>query len=279
MISFVQKATGKTPFDAIKLIESLAEEGVVPRLLDATRKPKSFPPPEFDGLSNLELCDPSVGELARIAEVRHWPSFAGLEIARMRGMLRVAEVTHAGARHRAFILTDGSLRSAQARRLDGLPWVSSAGGFKSKSLRSDDRSPVGLHDIISNDRPNVLLCEGEPDSLAAFLLAWCHPDLSLDRFGVLCLTGAGRQLTNEVLAELRGRHCRIFRHADDAGRRAALCWGEALERAQVRVDIVNLDGRREGCVGPAKDLADLCRRPLELEDLEAPSVEFLRGLF
>lgn len=278
VVSFVQKATGNRPVDAIRLVESIANGGPTHGLKEITRRSKPLTEATSDRPVDLELLDPTVSDLAAIAEVRDWPSFAGLELARARGMLWVANVSHSGDRHRAFILTDASLRSAQARRLDGQPWASSGGGFKSKSLRSDDRAPAGLFDITSNDRQVVLICEGEPDSLAAFLLAWSNPALELARFGVLCLAGAGKQLSEEVVYQLRGRHCRIFRHADDAGHRAALSWGESLKRAQVRVDIVNLDGRRDGRAGPGKDLADLCRRPLEIGELEVLSTELLQGI-
>lgn len=278
MVSFIQKATGTTAGDAIRLVELIANGGTPGWLPKKTFNPKQTLSASFDGLADLKLIDPTISELAAIAEVRNWPSFAGLEIARARGMLWTANVSHAGNQHPAFILTDASLRCAQARRLDGRPWMSQGGGFKSKSLRNDDRSPIGLHDITTNDRKVVLICEGEPDSLAAFFLAWNHPELELAHIGVLCMTGAGRQLQKEAWEQLGGRQCRIFCHADDAGKRASLSWGESLQRANARVDIVNLDGRLDGSAKPVKDLADLCTRPLEIEELEALSAELLQEI-
>jgi len=273
VVSFVMAATGCSPADAIKRVLELAGGIASPVALQPRQGPAKPAPERYDGLAGLTLEPPTLGDLITLAELRDWPSFAGLEIARMRGLLRVADVPHRGEVHRAWILTDESRRSAQARRLDGKPWPGAGGEFKSKSLRADAEAPPGLADVLEADRRAVLIAEGEPDALAALLLAWANEDA--DRFGVLCMPGASRPFTPAVLEKLKGRRCRVLRQADEPGHRCALAWAESLHAAGVPVDLANLDGRTRADGQPAKDLADLCRRPLELEEIETLSAELL----
>jgi hypothetical protein len=219
------------------------------------------------------LTPPTISEVIAIQKQRDWFTFAHLEIARLRGLLWMADVPHRGETRRAWVFTDADRRSAQARRLDGQPWCGGGHTFKSKSLRSDPDAPPGLADVITANRKAVLLCEGEPDALCALLLAWCAGIGK--QVGVIALTGAGRALTPSVIERLRGRRCRIFRQADGAGHKAALNWAEVLFAAGVVVHVVNLDGLLRSDGVPAKDLADLCRRPVELENLEQLSAELL----
>lgn len=272
VVDFVKRAMGSTDREAIARVLELAGDGTCAPVVLAPRT-EAKTRPVLDGLSGLELREPTVAEVFALAELRDWPSFAGLEIARMRGLLRVADVPHRGEVHRAWILTDESRRSAQARRLDGKPWRGASGEFKSKSLRADAEAPPGLADVLEADRRAVLIAEGEPDALAALLLAWANEDA--DRFGVLCMPGASRPFTPAVLEKLKGRRCRVLRQADEPGHRCALAWAESLHAAGVPVDLANLDGRTRADGQPAKDLADLCRRPLELEEIETLSAELL----
>jgi len=283
VVSFVKTATGCNDREAICRVLDLAG-GIASSVALAPRqgpaKPIAAP---FDGLAGLDLKCPTVGELAHLADLRDWPTFAGLELARRRGLLCCADVPHRGAVHRAWLLTDHDRRSAQARRLDGQPWADKAHTYKSKSLRTDHDAPPGLADIIAGDRRAVLLCEGEPDALAALLLAWCA-GLD-DRMGVLCLAGVCKPLPPAVLEKLRGRRVRILRQSDkpkaDGSRPshlAALAWAESLHAAGIAVDLANLDGRICANGQPAKDIADLCRRPADLENLEQLAADILGNL-
>ncbi|MBM3842726.1 MAG: hypothetical protein FJ397_05590 [Verrucomicrobia bacterium] len=80
------------------------------------------------------------------------------------------------------------------------------------------------------------------------------------------------------MERLKGRRCLIFRQTDTAGHKAALDWAKALFAAGVAVQVANLDGLLRGDGLPAQDLADLCRRPVELESLEKLSAELLGNL-
>ena len=48
---------------------------------------------------------------------------------------------------------------------------------------------------------------------------------------------------------------------------AALSWLESLTAAGISADVLALDGLRDAQDCPAKDLADLCRRPADHETL------------
>lgn len=266
VVSFVKFATGCDDAGAIRRVHELAGGIDSPVTLAPRQGPAKPVSAHYDGLAGLDLQPPTLREVQALAELRNWPTFAGLELAASRGLLCCADVWHQGVTHPAWIFTDNARHSAQARRLDGEQWPSDGYTFKSKSLRTDADAPPGLADVIACDRRTVLICEGEPDALSALLLAWSG---GVDgKVGVVCLTGARKPLPPAVLEKLRGRRCRILRQTDPAGHEAALAWAESVHAAGITVDLANLDGRTCADGQPAKDLADLCRRPADLESLE-----------
>lgn len=277
VIDFVQAATGCTPRDAICRVRDWAGGAISAPPPTARKRPAMASAAPFDRLTGLTLEEPSFQDVVRIAQVRDWPLFAGIEIARLRGLLVTATVPHLGESHRAWLLTDQARKSAQARRLDGETWSRADGdGFKSKSLRSDAEAPIGLADVIDQDRRLVLLAEGEPDALAALLIAWASP-VPMEKIGVLCIPGAGRPIRRAAAERLLGRHVRILRHADEAGLRAAVNWSEDLESFGVLVDSVDLRALSRPDGAATKDFADLIRRPLELEELESLAAQITEG--
>ena len=276
VVSFVKRATACSDAEAIRRVLELAGGNVSPVALAPRQGPSKSVAVPYDGLAALDLHPPTLAEIHALQDLRGWPSTAGLELAARRGLLRFAAVKHWGDTHRGWILTDDARKSAQARRIDGEQWPSDGHTYKSKTLRSDPNAPSGLADVVACDRRVVLICEGEPDTLAALLLAWCAG--IADEVGVLCLAGASKPLPFAVLDKLRGRRCRVLRQTDPAGHRAALEWAESLRAAGVSVDLANLDGRTRAVGQPAKDVADLCQRPAELENLEQLSAELLGNL-
>ncbi len=276
VVSFVKRASACTDAEAIRRVLELAGGSLASPITLAPRAAATIRPP-YDGLRGLELKPPTLGEVIALAELRNWPTFAGLEIARLRGLLCTADVTHRGETHRAWVLTDADRKSAQARRLDGEPWAGDEGHtFKSKTLRADAEHPPGLADVVAENRPAVLLCEGEPDTLAALTFAWFAGVAA--RVGVIGLTGASKDLPPAVLEKLRGRRCRIVRQTDAAGHAAALRWAESLAAAGIACDLANLNGLARADGQPAKDAADLLRRPFDLENLEPIAAALLDGL-
>jgi hypothetical protein len=266
VVSFVKCATACTDAEAIRRVLDLAGGNVSPVALAPRQGPTKPVPVPYDGLAGLDVQPPTLREVLALAELRDWPTFAGLELAASRGLLRFASVKHWGDTHLAWIVTDHARKSAQARRLDGEQWPGDGYAYKSKTLRADADHPPGLADVVACDRRTVLICEGEADTLAALLLAWAG-DIA-DKVGVVCLTGASKPLPPSVLDTLRGRRCRVLRQTDTAGHKAALAWAESVHAAGIAVDLANLDGRTRADGTPAKDAADLCRRPADLENLE-----------
>jgi hypothetical protein len=272
VVSFVKRATDCTDAEAIRRVLDLAGGNLSPVTLAPRQGPAMPARPPRDELTGLDLQPLTVGELERLADLRAWPLFAGLAIASRRGLLCCGDVRHRGELLRAWVLTDNDRRAGMARRMDGEAWQFNGHTSKTNALRSDDEHPPGLADVVTHDRPGVLICEGEPDTLAALLLAWLA-DVS-DCVGVLCLPGARRPIPPAVCAKLRGRRCRIVRQSDPPGKdgkrtshAAALAWLESLTAAGVSADVLPLDGLTTAAGQPAKDLADLCRRPADHETL------------
>jgi hypothetical protein len=276
VVSFVKSATGSTDAEAIRRVLELAGGNASPVALAPRQGPTKPDAARRDDLAGLDLQSPTLREVLALAELRDWPTFAGLELAARRGLLRMADVRHRGESHRAWIFTDDARHSAQARRLDGEPWPGDGHTFKSKTLRTDADHPPGLADIVACDRRAVLICEGEPDALAALLLAWAG-DIA-DKAGVVCLTGVSKPLPVAVLEKLRGRRCRVMRQTDPAGHKAALAWAESIHAAGIVVDLANLDTRTRADGQPAEDVADLCQRPSELEHLEKLAADVFGNL-
>lgn len=279
VVSFVKRATGCTDREAIARVLELAGGIASPVALAPRHGPTKPVPAPYDGLAGLDLQPPTLHEVMALAELRDWPTFAGLELAAHRGLLRFSDVKHRGETHRAWIFTDADRKSAQARRLDGEPWAGETHTFKSKTLRTDPDAPPGLADVVAHNRPVVLICEGEPDTLATLTLAFLADIAPThEQVGVICLTGASKPLPPAVLEKLRGRRCRVLRQTDPAGHKAALAWAESVHAAGITVDLANLGECTRADGVPAKDLADLLRRPAELETLEQLAAKVLGNL-
>ena len=276
VVSFVKRATACTDAEAIRRVLDLAGGNASPVTLAPRHGPAKAAAARRDDLAGLDLQPPTLAEIHALQDLRAWPVNAGLELAARRGLLRCADVKHWGDTHRTWIFTDNARHSAQARRFDGEPWPGDGRTYKSKTLRADADHPPGLADIVACDRRAVLICEGEPDALAALLLAWV--DDIADKVGVVCLAGASKSLPPAVLEKLIGRRCRVLRQTDPVGHKAALAWAEFIHAAGITVDLANLDGRTRADGKTAKDVADLCQRPASLENLEQLAADVFGNL-
>ena len=208
-------------------------------------------------------------EMAAIAARRGWCLRVGLEILTARGLLWHGRVWDGGAEHPAWIVTDGSRRNAQARRLDGKPWEG-IGGAKAKTLCKGGW-PVGLEE--ARPFPHIMLCEGSADFAAALFVAWWHGCVAdVAPVGIM---GASNGIPAEAAPCLSGKRVTIARHADtngNAGQDAAQRWADFARAAgAAAVDVLDfaqhagLDGK------PCKDLADLAQtlHMPEPEEMEA----------
>jgi hypothetical protein len=169
-----------------------------------------------------------VGELATLAELRGLPFFAGLELATRAGQLRMAEMRDAGESVLAWVLLDSSARNAQARRLDGRPWQGI--GAKAKTLPGSQAAwPIAAADIGA--KPFVALCEGGPDTLAAWSFVWWHTQQA--EIMPVCMAGS-HPIHVDALPLFRGKGVFVVPHRDAAGARAMTTWTAQLREAGAR---------------------------------------------
>ena len=283
VISFIIAASGCTPAAAIAGLLQMAgiERGaplppVRPRLPVIAR-------PIRDALSPLTLERPTIAELAEIQRRRNWPVFAGLEIAHQRNLLFSALVTHRGEAARAYVLTDAARKTGMARKINGDHWAGPDGtAFKSLSLRADPDNPIGLADVVANDRRAVLLAEGDPDFLAAITFAWLA---DCGEVGVVRLDGNRRAMTPVVAEALRNRRVRILRQHDEPrstgqspAAEFAAAWAAALLEVGVEADGVLAEQLRPAEHTGDFDFADALALSLELEQHIANAQKITRGL-
>ncbi len=169
---------------------------------------------------------PTVSELSALAELRKLPFLEGLEFAVRAGQLRVAEMFDRGSVAKAWVLLDSSGRNAQARRFDGFPWKSIEA--KAKTLPGSQATwPIGAADI--GIKPFIALCEGGPDTLAAWSLSWWHE--MVETVAPVCMTGAGMSIHPHALPHFRGKGVWLFPHRDAPGDRARAKWTAELTAA------------------------------------------------
>ncbi len=188
---------------------------------------------------------PTVGQLAGIADLRGLPFIAGLELAVRAGVLWIADLNDGAEVVTAWVLTDGARISAQGRRLDGKPWFG-IGGAKAKTLPGSQAAwPIGSAAI--GDKPFVALCEGGPDALAAWTLAWWHGKAG--EVAPVCIAGAGQRIHPDALPFFRGKGVFTFPHRDAAGERAQAVWTKQLREA-------GASWVKDFDLSPAKDLND-----------------------
>lgn len=215
----------------------------------------------------------TLGETVRIAGFRGWSCVTGLTLLGRRGLLHYAEVQDVGRRVPSWLVTDSSRRNAQARRLDGRPWIG-IGGAKAKSLPGSLASwPIGASDI--GDREAVVITEGMPDFCCTLLVA-CFEGLRPDQIAPVVMTGAAHSIAEGALACFRGKRVRIVEHRDVAGANAGKRWAEQLWQAGAAsvdgfrfADVTDSRGRS------AKDLADFATT---LGELETSHAQILAGL-
>lgn len=193
-------------------------------------EPKVRPLPD---LSGLELCCES--DLEQISLLRSIP-LEGLFLASERKLLFAYEHPFQG---RCYVITDDARRNAIARILDGRrfhyrqPTEGEKEGPKAKCwLHAEAKWPIGI--AQANGFPAIALCEGAPDFLAAFYLAYAGAVEQL--VAPICMTGAACSIHKDALPMFRGKRVRIFGHADEAGQAATQRWAEQLRSVEAEVD-------------------------------------------
>jgi len=204
-------------------------------------------------LWGVEMC--SDADLERISSVRSIP-IEGLRLAADCRLLFSYEDPYQG---RCWLISDDARRSASYRRFDGKrfhfrePEEGKKEGPKSRNWKgSENNWPIGI--AQSNGFPAIALCEGEPDFLAAFALAYAGAVESL--VAPVCMGGAACSIHKEALPMFRGKRVRIFGHTDEAGQGALQRWAEQLQEVQAEVDAFDFTGLIKSDGSPVEDLND-----------------------
>ncbi len=183
-----------------------------------------------------------------LAALRKFPRTEGLQLASDAGQLWFGDVWDDGALQPSWILTDASRRNAQARRMDGLPWVGI--GAKAKTIAGcQARWPVGITEAAAY--PQIALVEGGPDFLAAWYFIWIAERVESIR--PVAMFGASNGIHPEALSMFSGKTIWLHPHNDDgAGSKAAANWTAQLQQAGAG-EIERVDFG----IGMVKDLCDV----------------------
>ena len=198
--------------------------GPAPKPATAERKP-----PARDGFRQ-----PTLAELQAILFHRELGSLAGLTWAAQRGVLVVGQWRD----WQCYGVTDSSGRVLELRRVDNEPFpeMGPLPERKSHSLKGSEKSwPVGLAEAV--DYPAVALVEGVPDFLVAHdVVIWEqgtreHPQNV--KCAPVAMLSASPAIHADALPFFRGKHVRIFAHAEAAGLAGAEKWRRQLLSAGV----------------------------------------------
>jgi hypothetical protein len=244
-IDFLAWASGLDRKTACRKFLDLARGGggfiPIARPQAISKKPRPNYPPFDQGTS---------AELEQVAELRNL-SVEGLQLATKCGLLWFATLKG----QRAWIVTDSQRLNAQARRLDGGVWDHKDGNPKAWTLAGSwAKWPVGVNE--AQPFPNLALCEGGPDLLAAFHFIHCE-DREHDCTAVAML-GANLDMHPDALPVFAGKRIRIFGHADanGAGRQAVDRWAAQLTEVGADVDAFDFTGLHKVDGSTVKDLND-----------------------
>ncbi len=256
VFSFVMRALDLPFKEAAQWIEGRTGTGPRIETPRQTKVPRSHPAKEKRSLKLPTLDEGTHDDLAQVARIRGLDPYAA-EIAVKIGTLRFGQVCG----ERSWILTDGSGKLAEARRLDGKTFepVGSLSARKAHTLAGSSKAwPCGL--TLAEDPPNhsptVLLVEGGPDYLAAldFLIRF-----KAQGFRPVAMLGKSNGISSEALELMVGRRVRIYPHHDPGGggMEAAHKWAEQLASVGCQVDGFSFDGLTMGGGQPITDLNDL----------------------
>jgi hypothetical protein len=272
---FVAKALNLSREDGCRKLIELAGTGSS-SVAPANLKPRpTVTTPKLDPLTDKEKAikrrswpafePPSASEIAMMASQRGL-SREGVEIAAARGLLFCA--TWAG--RRAWVVTDSTHYNAQARRMDGEIWQGI--GKKAQTLPgSCAHWPVGIKEAAAY--PAIGICEGGPDLLAAFHLAWCADVLG--SLGVVAMFGARNHILDDALPYFAGKRVRIFAHDDKDGYDGARRWVKQLRAAGATADGYRFRGFRRSDGNKVKDLNDFVRLDYDQWESGRAAVESL----
>ncbi|MEI6393266.1 MAG: toprim domain-containing protein [Verrucomicrobiota bacterium] len=180
-------------------------------------------------------------------------SIEGLQWAQQRGVLvfgRWYGVEVYGVR-------DCSGRVMEIRKLNGTLFEAIGGlsARKSHAIKGSQKKwPVGIQEAA--DRTMIVLVEGIPDLLAAHqVLIEENRQEDVAPVGMLC---ASVSISDDALPFFKGKHVRLFPHADASGVKAARKWSQQLKAAGVaKLDFYDFARLKTTPDERVKDLCEL----------------------
>lgn len=201
----------------------------------------------------------SRGDLLTVANSRGI-AIEGIELASKRGHLRFAPWRNSPC----WIITDSRRMNAQARRMDGKPFVVEGHSRKAITLPGSRAGiPIGLNE--AREFSAIAIVEGGPDLLAAHGCIWAEDRKDVAAIAVL---GASNRPSVDIWSVLEGKRVRVYCHRDSEGMKAGQEWGRAILLAgAVKVEGFRFDGLRQVDGSPVEDLNDLLA--LHPDDFEA----------
>jgi CHC2 zinc finger len=222
---FYQEATGcdrKEAFSALKeIMEGGSFAGTVTAQAIASHK-------EEKKQVHPNLSKPTDADLTAIYHLRAiWTP--ALKIAVDRGLLWVGVLKG----EKAFVITDRTRKSYNARRIDGKVWDHLPNKPKAWLLYGSNGSwPIGLPE--AEPFPAIALYEGGPDFLAAFGHAYASSVQHL--VAPVCMSGASSHIPDDALLLFKGKRVRIFVQDDRAGEEAWERWDRQLYGVADKID-------------------------------------------
>jgi len=155
-------------------------------------------------------------------------------------------------------VTDKSGNVIELRRLDNqlFPAVESVGlqQRKSHSIKGSRKNwPLGI--LETAESPQLLLCEGVPDFLAAHQII--QDEGKIEKWAPVAMLSASSLIGDDALPSFTGKHVRIIPHVDPAGLKAASRWRKQLLKVgAAKVDFVDLSKFNNADGARIKDLCD-----------------------
>lgn len=154
---------------------------------------------------------------------------------------------------RCWCVTDPERHVRQDRRLDGKPFIFADGSTAKARTIGDPSYPIGY----TFGKPNIILCEGSSDLLAAYQLVCSEKFGSL--FAPVAILGATNGINEAAMHFFAGKNVLFCPDYDRAGILAAIRWLDQT-RCHIRSSkIFDFSGLKDATGGQIKDLRDFLR--------------------
>jgi hypothetical protein len=248
VFDFYRKAKGVDQKTAFLELKAMLDGGTVA----AAPAPASPKKEENTEQFHPNLSKPTDADLTAIYHLRSiWTP--ALKIAVDRGLLWVGVLKG----EKAFVITDRTRKSYNARRIDGKVWDHLPSKPKAWLLYGSNGSwPIGLPE--AEPFPAIALCEGGPDFLAAFGHACASSVKHL--VAPVCMSGASSHIPDDALPLFKGKRVRIFVQDDRAGEEAWERWDRQLYGVAAKVDgfdFIGLTDTEGSSIGDLNQLLDV----------------------